>query len=338
MPEGATTKAIELLNDTPNLIQVSLGGQFGQFLMSPYVSRYKNVPGFGNGTINVTSIAQMVGAGQAPINLLSIISYGPEDPDQLDYTISHGFLSSIGNAATLATSASTVINDNNATPVNVVESTPTGSTGSTLVERNDGLVLFAEYVASVYTKLFQVIPGAAIPVLLGAVGRGVEALGNLTVDGNLSVTGTGSIGGILTASNTSNSVFASKLGGGVNLPGFGLGGINPLDILDATGIANTKIKCGPGGALIMNDNVSDKWSLSTWSHGSSNQGSNTDVVITHGLNINGVATAPTIVLTGTANTVNTSQVVNTFNYTSTTFTIHNGTGVSQIIRWLAIIF
>lgn len=198
-PSNAYTKALEFINETPNMMLISLSGQFGQFYIQPYTTRFRNLPGFGNGGGTVTIIATMQGSGQAPLSLFGIVSYGNEDPEKSDFVITSDRLNSLGNAGSVQTATGSVVNDNNLTGTTVVEATKSGSTGNNLLMTNDGLVQFAEYVAGIFTKLFQVNPGAATAILIGAAGRAVENLGNEKIDGTLAVTGTSTLTGAVSA-------------------------------------------------------------------------------------------------------------------------------------------
>lgn len=77
-----------------------------------------------------------------------------------------------------------LVNDGN-TSTNIIEATLSGSSGSNVAIKNDGTMIMAEYVASTLTNLLQVIPGTGVKA--GNTGRPVEILGNLLVDGNLSI-------------------------------------------------------------------------------------------------------------------------------------------------------
>lgn len=214
VPQNTLCKALEFVNETPYLMIVSLSGQFGQFIMQPYTTRYKNMPGFGNGEVDIFLLAAMNGSGQAPLNLFGLVSYGPEDPDQADFVIQSDRLNSIGNAASVGTANSSVVNDGNAAQ-NVVEATLQGSTGSNLLLKNDGTLQIAEYISAALTILMQINPGAATAVLLGAAGRLVEIKGNFQVDGNDTVQGNETITGTF---SSNNGVTFTDAGGTLTVP------------------------------------------------------------------------------------------------------------------------
>lgn len=122
-----------------------------------------------------------------------------------------------GNPTTVG-SVQQVINDNNVSGTEVVESTQTGSSGQNLFADNAGNAKIAEYVSGVYTILLQVISGAATAIKLGSASpaRAVQVLGDMTVNGALHATAdTATTANNVAAAN----VNAGNLGTGVNMRG-----------------------------------------------------------------------------------------------------------------------
>lgn len=76
----------------------------------------------------------------------------------------------IGNQVSSSVSTTSVQNDGNPTVTTFVEATQVNNSGgSNVALGNDGSALFAQWVSSIYTKLFQILPGANPEVDIGAL-------------------------------------------------------------------------------------------------------------------------------------------------------------------------
>ena len=130
-----------------------------------------------------------------PISETQLTLYSGSEKITGTYPISISHITNIGNpvATTVTSTQNTLTNDGNATNTQFIEATQVGSTGSNHFADNSGNFYLAEYVSSVYNKIFQVIVGAATVIKLGLSGRLVEVLGNLQVDGTIAVTGAASL-------------------------------------------------------------------------------------------------------------------------------------------------
>lgn len=85
---------------------------------------------------------------------------------------------------------------------------------------------------------------------LNGAGTGLAVTNNETVGGTLSVTGATTLTGAVTATNNSNSIQASTLQGGANLPAGRLGLAADGDILDGNSATATYIKARTAGSII----------------------------------------------------------------------------------------
>lgn len=255
-----------------------------------------------------------------PVTLLLVTYYGPNEDVPSTAVLGN---SPIGIGGTISTNFSTLINTGNPPRTPVITIQPSDSATPTIDVDNSGNVIVYSDNAGVLSTLLQLVAGTSPEVIIAASNILTNVLGALTVNG------------ILTATNSANFVLATQLQDVANVPGFRLGGGSAGDMLDFT-TSNSIVKGGPGGAFIFNDQTTNQWQFTAMRHGSSNQAGGSDVVITHGMVVNGVATAPDVVFTQTANSVNTSAPTNVFNITTTQFSLHNGAGVSMIIRWLAV--
>lgn len=210
--QNSAVSGIKIVNDTPFQILYTMD-KVGSDVLGPYSVCKKALPpvslspGFNpsigyTGNIIITVVAVLSGVGQAPFNQFSVIAYeyGLDGPVQ-DSEYSTGRLTNIGNGSSVGNTTANIVNDGQSTGTNVVEATKIGSSGSNLLLTNDGLVQIAEYVGATFTKLFQINPGAATALLLGAIGRLTEVLGSLQVDANLTVNGNASVLGNITAVN-----------------------------------------------------------------------------------------------------------------------------------------
>lgn len=124
--------------------------------------------------------------GQAPISRIFGETYESREWDQGAIMVPLPRQINIGNAQGAAVS-NTIVNDGNAANTVVIETTETGSTGSNFKVDNAGNVLAAEFVATVYNKLLQIVAGAASgsdSVILGKSGSFyTHCLGLFKVDG-----------------------------------------------------------------------------------------------------------------------------------------------------------
>jgi hypothetical protein len=72
------------------------------------------------------------------------------------------------SADVTSSQATSVINDGNLAPTTFVEATQTGNaSGSNVALGNDGSVIFAQFVSSVFTQLFKITPGATPTIQFG---------------------------------------------------------------------------------------------------------------------------------------------------------------------------
>jgi hypothetical protein len=145
-------------------------------------------PGF-NGQTSIDAVSYLSSQGQSPAYVAFIIGLGSQDAvtKLLMSGLSTGFpmplnrLQNLGNLSGVA-SAQAIVNDGNAvTPW--LETTPTGSPGSTWSADTAGNMTAKELNAGVLTTLFQLIVGTGVK--LGATTRTTEVLGNLLADANI---------------------------------------------------------------------------------------------------------------------------------------------------------
>jgi hypothetical protein len=219
-------------------------------------------------TITWTSLAVLNTLNPA-ISQVTVILYNADEEINGNYPMTLIYQTNIGNQVSTvgtATSAQQIINDGNASGQQIIEATPVGSPGSTWLAENDGTFTVAEYMSATLTKLLQILPGNTTAMKLAALNRTVEILGSLLIDQNLTVTGTTTHTGAVTATNAANNILASNvpasgiqsgtlasgvtvpggqvsgsvaaantLNGNTNLPGGTLGKSADGDILDASG-------------------------------------------------------------------------------------------------------
>ncbi len=95
-----------------------------------------------------------------------------------------GAVSVIGQGVSID---NTLINDGTIAST-IIESTVYSSADSNVVVKNDGTWNIVEYVSSVLTALFRIIPGTGLKLGSASPARSVEVVGNLLVDGNATVT------------------------------------------------------------------------------------------------------------------------------------------------------
>ena len=106
----------------------------------------------------------------------------------------------IGNTVSTGVQVPTnVNNDGNVANTVFLEATQAGASNSNFSADNSGNLTVAQFVATVRTILFQVIAGATTVIKAGAVGKLVEILGDILVDGASTFTGAMTVNNTVTA-------------------------------------------------------------------------------------------------------------------------------------------
>lgn len=196
----ANLTSFDIHNDSPYNVGVSFGVDTGIQNADYYTSAHSYLLGIGplgssqrsiggvkfNGTIYVYTQTPQGGGttniASVPASQITAIGY-PTNSNPIN-TASMSRWNNIGNPVQSIMGGSTSVqNDNNVSGTSVIESTQIGAPGSNLSFLNNGSSFIAEWIGSVYTKLWQVLPGATNALLLGAASRVVEVLGNLQIDG-----------------------------------------------------------------------------------------------------------------------------------------------------------
>jgi|GEM_PF-3894187 len=140
------------------------------------------------------SVVAVIGSS---ISLFIMELYGGSEEVEGTYPISLTRTTITGNPSgvttTVTSTQNTIVNDGAAAATSIVEATQATSTGSNVSITNSGNAYIAEYVTSVYQKIFQVIAGATIGIILGATNRAVQIVGDLFFKGTLGVVVVGDI-------------------------------------------------------------------------------------------------------------------------------------------------
>lgn len=181
------TLAMIVYNESPFFLNVHFGG--GVSLPVPaFCADIIPVPQGFNGGITIDGTSYLSSQGQTPSTVAFIIGLGSQDAitKLLLAGLPTGFpcqlnrLQNLGNLSGVA-SAQAIVNDGNAvTPW--LETTPTGSPGSTWSASTDGSMTVKELQAGTLTQLLKLIVGTGVQ--LGASNRTTEILGDLLADGN----------------------------------------------------------------------------------------------------------------------------------------------------------
>jgi hypothetical protein len=187
------------------------------------------------GNLLITPSSDLNNIQSWPASFLQIDTFGLGEQPSGQYPINLNRTGNIGNQVTTVVGSSTSVqNDNNASGTQFVESTVLGSPSSNTLMNNDGSGWFGRWVNPTFTKFFQWFSTGATALKLGAVGLLTEILGNIQVDGNEVVTGTGSWNGA-GATIDSSSNFN---GNGVSVNTANVGTIN-CTTMNATTVAAT---------------------------------------------------------------------------------------------------
>ena len=312
------TACMVIFNESPYFINVQLDAS-NSVSLPAYTADIVPVSSGFSGNMSITPLTYLTAQGQAPATSVFISTYGGNDPltrllfsgMPTGYPIALARLSNIGNSLNVSTSATSLVNDNNPLATQIIESTPSGAPGSTIVVTNSGDVTIKGDVAGVLTTLLQII-SASSTVNISATGKQTNVNGNLTVAQNFLVTN-----------------------GKVGMSGAG-------DFIDASSGTDAYFKCpGTNATVHLRDNSGTEYCTFTPAgvnpqNGINftvgrikeiNSGSNVSGTINHGLS--GVPTAVLV----TCNTSLSSATVGASNYTSTQFRLDVGGGLNG--RWVA---
>lgn len=122
-----------------------------------------------NPLVVYSTLSVLQGIVASPISQIAIVTYEASEHVPGTYPAALVRSLSIGNSVSSTTSTNQVINDNNPAVMTVLEATQSGNlSGSNALISNDGSFLFAQFVSSVYTNLFQLLPGASPLLRLGS--------------------------------------------------------------------------------------------------------------------------------------------------------------------------
>lgn len=198
------TGCIVIYNESPLYLQVNFLGA-GQHSYPAFTGDIFQAQSGFNGTVEINANPYLTTSGQAPASVVFILTYGLGDAltttllkgGSTSYPISLNRLSSIGNNINVGTSASSIVNDNNALGTQIIEATPIGAPGSTWAADNTGNLTVKSDNAGTLTTLLQLIAGASPGVKIAAAALVTEILGSLTVDQTLTL-----VNGLLKSSNT----------------------------------------------------------------------------------------------------------------------------------------
>lgn len=182
------TLAVVVYNESPYFLNVQVGGGVSLPLPASTADIIPVPQGF-NGGITIDAKSYLSSQGQAPSTVCFIVGLGSQDAltklllagAPTGFPMQLNRLQNLGNLSGVA-SAQAIVNDGNAvTPW--LETTPTGSPGSTWVASTDGSMTVKELNAGVLTQLLKLIVGTGVQ--LGATARSTEVLGDLIADLNI---------------------------------------------------------------------------------------------------------------------------------------------------------
>ena len=167
-----------------------------RWLIAGTQDRFDASNGTFNGSVGIQGFnTANIPSTQVSVVLLTVYYDGDEVPNG-SWPVS--IPSQVVNNSVSVTSQ--IINDGNPANTKVVEATVAGSPGSNVLIQNDGTVTIAQYVASVLTNLFQIIPGinnGGINVKISDGNHYTDVLGGLSVEGTLSSNGSTTINGVI---------------------------------------------------------------------------------------------------------------------------------------------
>ena len=181
-----TIIAIKLTNGTPFDLTIWGFGSKGQMIVPAGLEYMLHADVESSGTLSIMPVNNNNITGTGVVNL-NIFYQGESLPSgQWPVTVPTQIVQAKVSTVT------NLVNDGSSVGTQIIESTPAGASGSTISILNDGTVVIKGDVGGVLTTLLQLLPGAAAgasSVKLGDAARAVEALGNMIIDGTLTVTG-----------------------------------------------------------------------------------------------------------------------------------------------------
>lgn len=206
------TACIIVYNESPYFLDVQLDAGSSYPIPAGTADIVPVAQGF-SGNVKLIPTTYLTTQGQAPSTVAILVSNGINDSVTRLYSkgLPTGFplafnrLFNLGNNINVGTSSSSVVNDGNTPPLQLIESTPAGSPGPTWYGDIDGTLVIQGLVGSILTQLLN-IDAASSTVDIGALTQYVNVLGNLAVAQSLIVSsgqlGRVSAGDMLEASST----------------------------------------------------------------------------------------------------------------------------------------
>lgn len=171
-PYGAACGGVEFTNESGYTLTVAFGGSGATTPVNSGEVRYLPASCFQgySGVLTITVNTILNNASSYPASDLIILIYGPMEAPAAPYNYSLGRVNNVGNTVNTVGGGSTFTQqDNTAAGSLLVESTPTGASGSTVDILTDGTVLVRGYSGGVLTTSLSLTSGgsAQLPVLLG---------------------------------------------------------------------------------------------------------------------------------------------------------------------------
>lgn len=230
---GSGLSGVLIANESGLTCQVSMqGANVTRSLYAGTVDFFPIQKGVNwTGNLIVSPSADLNNISFWPSSFLQIDTFGLGESPSGTYPINLNRTGNIGNNVSLNVGNSTsVSNDNNASGTEFIEATVLGSPSSNEAHFNDGSGWIGRWVNPTFTKVFQWFSAGSTALQLGAVALLTEILGNLKVDGDETVTGTGSwnAGG---ATIDGSSAFN---GSAINVTTANVGTVNASTINDTT--------------------------------------------------------------------------------------------------------
>jgi hypothetical protein len=268
----------------------------------------------------------------APISLVMGSLYDANEELPGTYPISLIRQTNIGNATPLSSSTTAIVNTGNAPGQSIISAQPSDAASATWSADNSGNLTVKGDNAGTLTTLLQLIAGASPALKLAAAAILTEVLGPLQADSNIILPNAISLQA-KDAGGTARNLLEVDASNNANLLAVTVGGV--VQIVDASGAviaafvdANTAQSVdGANSSMSVGKVFFSIGSIKAISTGTiTTSGS---VTVNHGLSGTPQAVWCDCDTSGSTATTSTSA------YTSTQFTLLNGSGVSLTFRWIA---
>ena len=213
---GGRGKAV-IYNESNSNLKLTFSNNYTSYLPAWTAVMYcfTSIP-LTNPMVNYETVSVLQGVVNTTISQIAIEIYDVNEPVGGTFPSALVRQTTIGNSVGSIVSTTSVTNDGNAATVNFVEAKQSGNTSSNVLIGNDGSMTLAQFVASVYQIVMEVVVGASPYLELGKnvtircldnSGNNLSTVLGITAGGNTFLRAHATGGNIQLKDKNGNSIF-----------------------------------------------------------------------------------------------------------------------------------